>query len=765
VWLLAFHDCETNGLLDGKWVKGVFEPPMDKVHCIAIATFDSDTKQWRRISACDHASYRQGYAYYIPDPQDAAKLTAVHIADPADAPEGMMVWECMNMVDALRYLETADTRVAFNGQDFDEGVMPTRPGAIPRVYPWWKPKEGSKLIDPLLLSRLIYPDIRNSGPNSYKLVPHMRSSHNLKSWGLRLGNHKGDYTGGWERWSEWMQGYMCQDVEVLISVFQWLMSQKPAAESSGIEHEFASIIRRQESRGFGFDYDKAITLLGELKARQQTLEAALIEAFGEWWVWGKAANANAYEPTYNTEEDEDAEDEEVQEERRKKWEARDRWGEVVIPTKSRRTKLLGFPDVTFTRLSDKTGKPLKPYVGPPLCEYTQGHAYTPIKRVQFNPKSRAHIRQRLIHKYGWKPSKFTASKDNPVPVVDDDVIRGLPYPEAQRLADYYLVTKRIGQLSDGKKAWMKAAREIEMTNGERRFRVHGRVNTNGAVTGRCTHMDPNLAQVPKNTAAFKLCPDYDEVQGYRCRDLFIAHPPYGLVGFDGSSLELRMLAHYVHPYDNGEYAEIVNSGNHADGTDPHSWMRTEIVGEDIIGAGEPGRDNSKTAMYAYLYGSGNENLGSIVLPTASVTEKRELGAEIKAKLETRFVALGRLKGAIEEAVEERGYLLGLDGRKLRVRKAHAALNTLLQSAGAIVMKKTLIVLDADLQAQGLRPGTDYEFVANVHDEAQAEVLPDRYPIYSEAAREAHPQAGRMLRVLCPLKAEVSPLAHSWKETH
>jgi hypothetical protein len=75
----------------------------------------------------------------------------------------------MGMVDALRYPRTADTRVAFNGQDFDEGVPPTRPGAIPRVYPWWHPRRAPKLIDPLLLSRLIYPDIAKSGPNSYKL--------------------------------------------------------------------------------------------------------------------------------------------------------------------------------------------------------------------------------------------------------------------------------------------------------------------------------------------------------------------------------------------------------------------------------------------------------------------------------------------------------------------------------------------------------------------------------------------------------------------
>jgi hypothetical protein len=740
VSILAFHDCETNGLLEGRMEKGEWTPPMNKLHCIALALYDTVAKTWRRISAADQPGYERG--------------------------QSGRGWERMSIVDALRILEQADTRVAFNGQDFDEGVPPYRPGAITLVYPWWSPKPGSQLIDPLLLSRALYPDIAKSGPNGHKLLPRDKSRHNLKSWGIRLGIHKGDYNGGWERWSEEMQSYVEQDVEVLIAVFQWLMAQKLAPEASSIEHEFAAIVRRQERRGFGFDWAKAETLLGELRARQQTLEAELIEAFGEWWVYGKAANSSAQDGSYDPDQDEDYEDEEVQAERRRQWEQRQQWGEVVVPTVTRRTKMLGFPDVTLTRFSAKTGKEVKPYVGPPLCEFTQGAAYTPIKRIQFNPNSRAHIRARLIAKYDWKPSKFTKGGKNspPQPVVDDDILRGLPYPEAQGLANYYLVKKRIGQLAEGKKAWMKAARETVLPNGEKRYRIHGRVNTNGAVTARCTHMDPNLAQVPKNTAAAKLC-SYPEVQGYRCRDLFIAAPPYGLVGFDGSSLELRMLAHYTYQFDQGEYARIVDAGRKEDGTDPHSWMRTEIVGEDIIGAGEPGRDNAKTAMYAYLYGSGAENLGSIVLPTATTKEKQQLGTEIKAKLESRFVALGKLKTGIEEAVEARGHLLALDGRKLRIRKAHAALNTLLQSAGAIVMKKTLIVLDADLRAEGLRPVTDYEFVANIHDEAQAEVLPDHYPTYSRLALEAHPKAGRLLRVLCPLVAEVSPLAHSWKQTH
>jgi DNA polymerase-1 len=177
------------------------------------------------------------------------------------------------------------------------------------------------------------------------------------------------------------------------------------------------------------------------------------------------------------------------------------------------------------------------------------------------------------------------------------------------------------------------------------------MNTNGAVTGRCTHMDPNISQVPKNTAAEKLC-SYPEVQGYRCRDLFIAARtlwPGRLRRLLAGAADDGPL--YV-AVGQGRLRRIMDAGRKEDGTDPHSWMRTEIIGEDIIGKGEAGRDNSKTTIYAIFYGGGDEKVGSIILPTASTKEKRELGKpRSRERYSSRFTALGNLKNAIEEAVE------------------------------------------------------------------------------------------------------------------
>jgi hypothetical protein len=225
-----------------------------------------------------------------------------------------------------------------------------------------------------------------------------------------------------------------------------------------------------------------------------------------------------------------------------------------------------------------------------------------------------------------------------------------------------------------------------------------------------------------------------------------------------------MLAHYVR---RGTRASTPRSWTRAkeDGTDPHSWMRTEIVGEDIIGKGERGTGQRQDGhLRLPLRGRRREARGDRA-PHGLGHREARAGQGDQGQAIREVHRPGQAQDAIEEAVEAKGFLLGLDGRKLNVRKAHAALNTLLQSAGRYRYEKDADRIGRRAKGVGLSPGTDYEFVANIHDEAQAEVLPEHYPTYQRLALEAHPKAGKLLRVLCPLKAEVSPLAHSWKETH
>lgn len=746
---LVISDIETDGLLEPKRNKAqvIIEPAMSKVHCIGMIEVDISKTPWqvlRKVSCADQKGYSTGHSG--------------------------RGWERMSIVEGLReVLMQADIVVGHNWQDFDDR-------AIRKVYPWYQQKPGSRMLDTLLMSRLIYPDIHRTGPNRHKLFPHEARLHSVKAWGKRLGNEKQDYSDickekgidPWASWSEDMQAYMEQDIEVGFDIFKWLWAQKPATTALTLEHEFAAVIRRLETWGWAFDRDKAEDLLTELQIKEADLETKLIRAFGSFYLpvaRGKTSD-DLKTGWSDGDEDEDAEDEKVQATRYQQFLKSQAEKYLVVPTRTYTQKCVGLPDITQEVYSEKTGKRLKDYVGPPKCIITQGQPYTPVKLVEFNPSSRAHIWQRLIHKYGWVPLKFTPGGKNkdPEPVVDEDVLGSLPYPEAKLLAEYFLVLKRIGQLATGQKAWLKYARETEHPNGTKTYRIHGRINTNGAATGRCTHMQPNLAQVPKNSAATKDYPDSPELHGSRCRELFIPSPGFDLGGFDGEALELRMLAHYLFPYDGGEYANLVVNGKKEDRTDPHSWL-TLLIGEDLLGpVSGAGRDNAKTLMYASLYGAGKLKKGTIVQPHATEAQRMALGKAIEEKMDARFQAKTQLQAALAGEAAEKKYILGLDGRKLYIRKPHAALNTLLQSAGAVVMKKALVVLDRDLQAAGLSPGKDYEFVGNIHDEAQADILPIHRDLYKRLASEALPKAGRLLKMKCPLSAGVD-FGHSWKDTH
>lgn len=356
--------------------------------------------------------------------------------------------------------------------------------------------------------------------------------------------------------------------------------------------------------------------------------------------------------------------------------------------------------------------------------YKAGVPVPRSKTVEFNPSSRDHIANRLTELYGWKPTEFT---DGGKPKVDETVIGKLDYPPCKLLTEYLMLQKRIGQLAEGDQAWLKLVRK---------GKIHGSINTNGAVTGRATHAYPNIAQVPSSNSPY----------GLECRELFTVPAGWYLVGADAAGLELRCLAHFMAKWDGGKYGEVLLTG------DIHT-MNQEAAGLET-------RPQAKTFIYAFLYGAGDEKIGSIVGKGA------DAGKKLKARFLAKTPALKKLKDAVTEAAK-RGYLVGLDGRHLHVRSAHAALNTLLQSAGALVCKKWLVILEENLQALGLKHGWDgdYAFSAWVHDEVQiacrdAEIAQQ---VAAEATK-AVTLAGEYFGFRCPLAGDAK-VGASWKDTH
>ena len=334
-----------------------------------------------------------------------------------------------------------------------------------------------------------------------------------------------------------------------------------------------------------------------------------------------------------------------------------------------------------------------------------------IEMKEFNLGSRQQI-ARYLRYFGWKPTKFT---EHGQPIVDEKVLQGITdIPEAELIKEFLLLQKRIAQVE----SWVEAVAE----DG----RVHGRVITNGAITGRMSHQSPNMAQVPAVYSPY----------GKECRELWVVPEGYKLVGVDASGLELRILSHYM---NDKEYIDAIING------DIHTTNQSL--------AGLSTRDQAKTFIYAFIYGAGDEKLGAIC------GGSRNYGKAIKSRFLSRTPALANFRKRVDKATGK-GWLKGIDGRKLRIRNRHSALNTLIQGGGAIVMKKALILLEEQVSKHKLnaRP------VANVHDEFQYEVLETQAEDFGNLAVDSIINAGKELGIRCPLNGEYK-YGNNWQETH
>ena len=597
-------DCETNGLI----------PELDRVHCLVL--LDADTG-------------------------------VTHSFEPHQVEQG------------VRMLMDADKIVAHNAIGFD---VP----ALQKVYPWFQPAK-EKVFDTLLVSRLIWTNLRDGDFVKIKagktsLPPKLAGSHSLGAWGHRMGEHKGDYQGGWEQWSTEMQTYCEQDVVVLDRLWKLINEQDYSHQAISLEHEVAWIVKDQEKRGFAFNCEAAVDLTVRLTARRELLESKLQDTFKPWWS-----------PSG-----------------------------VHCPKRT-----ISYKDVT-------------------RGSTTAGASFTRVALTEFNPGSRHHIADRLSKLRGWKPKEFTA---NGQAKVDEAVLVKLKYPETAPLAEYFLVQKRLGQLSEGRNAWLQL---------EKNGRIHGRVNTNGAATGRMTHSNPNITQVPSARKPF----------GKECRGLFVAPPGHKIVGADVAGLELRMLAHYMAKYDGGAYAKVILEG------DVHTHNQNA--------AGLKTRDEAKTFIYGFMYGAGDAKLGEIVSPNAGVNQQRQLGRRLRQQFLREIPALGKLTEDVKGAFNSRGHLRGLDGRVLLVRSEHSALNMLLQGGGAIVCKQWMVEAEHLIKERGLAPYCGQ--VATVHDELQFEAYAEHAELVGQALVDAIEISGKHFNLRLPLTGEFK-VGDSWAETH
>jgi DNA polymerase I len=378
-------------------------------------------------------------------------------------------------------------------------------------------------------------------------------------------------------------------------------------------------------------------------------------------------------------------------------------------------------DPWYSAVEVKTPKRTVNYKNTDKHSVTAGCPYTVVKLNVFNPNSRLHIADRLTSKYGWRPSAFTPDGRAKV---DEAILSELvAYPEAQQIAKSLMLQKRIGQLGEGSKAWL--------TLVEADSRIHGSVNTNGAVTGRMTHNYPNVSQTPSVGKPY----------GKECRELYMVPKGKKLVGVDVSGLELRMLGHFVSRFDGGAYGhEVVNGDIHT---------------VNMKNAGLSSRGQAKSFIYSFLYGAGASKIGSVI------GKGPKEGQKLKTKFLDQTPALARLIKAVTAAAK-RGYLVGLDKRLLHCRSSHSALNLLLQAAGSAVCKQWAVEMDKSLVEKNLKHKC--QVVANIHDEHQYECDEDIAELVGALSIQAIKDAGKHFNLKVELDGEAK-IGNNWYETH
>lgn len=569
---------------------------------------------------------------------------------------------CISIIDAnrvytadhrqqgfLEYLDQFSTLVGHNIIAYDLPVLKKLYG--------WVPRENVEIIDTLIMSRVLFPGLRDS--------------HGLASWGKTLKFPKGEIK-DFSYFQPEMLPYCINDVKLTQKVHGACLKEIERLNIPNLKTaikekmEFAKIMALQVEAGLSLDVEKAKELAKKMQEEYETYHKELVAVM-------PALKADDHYKKIKEE------------------------GRLVSSD------------------NDK-------------YSYTQGKnnkLYTKeFKYKEPNPNSRKQLTQWLISK-GWRPTIKTEKGDWKL---DEKTLKTIDIPEAKNLVRMFELQKKLGMLSEGDNAWLKLVGE----DGK----VHGEINVNAAITGRCTHSNPNLGQCDSEM-----------------REVWIAKKGWKLVDCDAKSLEVRILAHYLHPYDKGAYTSLVLSGQ-----DIHDFNREMMELHD--------RHNAKTINYAMAYGAGNWKLGVSVakdrgIKTQDAEELKRLGKQVRDNVMANFTGYEQLLKVISYKLKERGYLISLAGRPLYPSKDYSALNAIIQGAGADIMEKAVLNF---YETTKQLCGRNYNFVNNIHDEVLLEADPEYVELLKEELCKAIRKTTEQFKLNCEMDGEAKT-GDNWKMVH
>jgi len=563
--------------------------------------------------------------------------------------------------------------------------------------------------------------------------------HSLRAWGKRLKVHKGDYAGGWDEWSPEMHDYCRQDVLVQDALVKYLVDQEPLWTGLGPAGRelFYRWTDHMMAGGVRIDRQHLEEMHVVLASESMELEEKLQSIIPPKVEYGK----------------------------------RPQWYENPETGDRRRNK------------KDFSPKERKTLVNGPPKEIV-----TP-----FNPRSPKWKVEWLTEGRGWIPTKFTKKTEKGGggnPKVDRSVLTNLEargWPEVPLLLEYSDTDKLRQALKTDTGGILTAADKNDI--------VRFTIVPSGANTHRCAHKEPNLANVPARTE-----------RGLLVRKGFIARPGRTIVGYDAKGLEMGGLGHYLSPFDGGAWSRMFAAAETAEKYtegDPH-WRTCLATGladreEHFSTIDEnwkkAARNQGKTTFYAFLYGAGDTRLGEAWGPSredlieaskrnpAKVRgveasfEKHEgrkapefygalavIGERVRERLLAGIDGLDSLLESIHERVEDRGYLVGIDGRPLWARSKHSRLNLLVQSWGAIVVEYATVIAHETYRRNGLVPDRDFNMILHVHDEWQDDIVSPAVEDAIPMGLAAFPAAGELLQVDTAVVGDAAQ-GRTWMETH
>jgi len=346
--------------------------------------------------------------------------------------------------------------------------------------------------------------------------------------------------------------------------------------------------------------------------------------------------------------------------------------------------------------------------------YIKGATFTRLKET--NPTSRDHISWILQTFCGWTPTQMTATGK---PIIDEVVLTEIASPISMQFARCLTVMKMLGLLSNGVNAWLR------LVTTSSRIHHHCSVAT---ATHRASHRNPNLSQVPSDN---------------EFRKLFQASPGQVMVGADLSGIELRMLAHYLGSLS-PEFGDTLLTG------DIHQ------VNADRVGVS---RRQAKGICFAFIYGAGNQKLGTSFDPLLNEAQAKKKGKEIREAFVSAIDGLAELLEAIKKKSQE-GYIRSIDGRHIKVDSPHKALNYLLQSGAGVVAKRWMVINQLHIKELGLCAPQ----LAFIHDELSFECPPEHAQDISASLVLSSAEAGEYYKLRVPITAEAK-IGANWAEVH